>query len=221
MDKIILLFFVIALLACNRVGDTKDIPAETIVSTVEGIEDNGGVQYSDSMISALVQANQPKPALNIDTLEVLRQVDCQRLGNIESYHFNSDSIAKYSKALPAVSAELRALLHVTHCFSNFANSTAFRSQIYYSEFNESHFSPSFELVVIQSGSSKFQKLILAQNYRNEQGDRYITAQLLNDSTIVRTTKQVHRYIQGIGKVDSTKTIVEQFILTDTGELVIR
>ena len=214
---IMLAFFISS---CQNVADTHTIKKSTKPNAIQTPEEPSGTTYNDSMIYQLIENSLPKKSITIDTFKTLHSINIRKIKGINNYQFTIDSIFKYEDKLKKVTDELQIVLYVSHYFSSFSESAKFKSYIFFSQHNESHYSPFFELITIQNKSNNFLRIKLAGFYGNELQDKSISTLFINDSNFIRSIKQDFRYIHGIGNVDSSSLTKEYYHISDKGNFVL-
>ena len=193
MTRVLMIISIVCLLfSCkqNKIAETtiQQAPVAVVEPTIDGSP------MSDSMIASIIEGSSPE----INLQPKLDLTKCQKVSGVEGLQFTMDSIAKY---------HLQVDNFNEHCLYQVDQGDQ-QTYILFNNDIEAHYSPYFKMLTL-AGEDTIQMKTICQIYGNEQMDYVVSAKGVGQSTLELTTDYTYVYVQGLGKVDSTRTEVEK------------
>ena len=217
---IFVLFLAFTGYSCNNTNNKTALVDQNVKVIPSAQHDDNSEEdtgYSDSMINAMLVENEKRnQKIILDTSLILNQFTCTTALEGREITFDSDAPERFVNDLIELSKKEQMLLNSTHCFGKLNEAENYKLLVLFNNSIESHYSSSFQLISIIRGQDKIENLTLFQEYGNELGDEIITSKIDPSFNIIRTTIHNFRYIHGLGKVDSTHTLVEKYYVDENG-----
>ncbi len=192
-----ILFLILITFACKQTDQTLQTPVQSKGHLVDDLarSDNSSdtasdTPMSDSTITELIRAAS-------SAAQEPQQIDyatCEPRTDGAGLEFGMAQIGRYHNEVENF---------VEYCLYEFTRADMTTYIIFNNEI-ESHYSPYFKLLKVV-GNDTLPPITIAQIYGNEQYDYILSAKAIGEDKFELTKQSTYRYIQGIGKVDSTRT----------------